>query len=184
MPTKQTAKPDAIELLKQDHARVKELFAEFKKFQESKAQDVEEFKQALIDAVCNELEIHTQIEEEIFYPAAREALPDEEDLMNEALVEHSGAKDLIADIRGGSAKDPMTCAQFLVLSEQIDHHVKEEHDEMFPKLRKSSMDLKAVGRQLAARKHDLQGQRASDLKGRMRPSIWEQLYPFGGFGGI
>ena len=73
---------DAIELLKEDHRRVKELFGEFEKFQESKAEGAEDLKQALIDAVCMELTVHAQAEEEILYPAARAALPNEEDLMN------------------------------------------------------------------------------------------------------
>ncbi|QJR15460.1 hemerythrin domain-containing protein [Usitatibacter palustris] len=149
------ATPDAIELLKADHAEVKELFEEFKKLQESDEEGTEDLKQALMDAVCSALKVHTQIEEEILYPAARAVLPDEEDLMNEADVEHAGAKDLIAQIEASSAYDAMTCAKFLVLAEQIDHHVEEEHTDMFPKLRKSTMDTKAIGVKLAARKEEL-----------------------------
>ena len=156
MPTRKTL--DAIELLKQDHKTVQDMFKEFKKLHEAKEEGSEEMKQDLIDTVCAALKVHTQIEEEIFYPAAREALSDEEDLMNEAEVEHSGAKDLIAQIEEGSASDPMTCARFLVLSEQIDHHVKEEQDEMFPKLRKSDLDTAALGEEMAQRKAELEGE--------------------------
>lgn len=160
-------KTDAIALLKEDHRQVKELFSEFKKFQEAKTEGVDDIKQAIIEDVCAMLKVHTQIEEEIFYPAAREALDDEEDLMNEAEVEHTGAKELIAKIEASSAEDPMTCAQFLVLSEQIDHHVKEEQDEMFPKVERSEMDTVTIGEQLAKRKAELEG--AAQAKG-IKPS--------------
>jgi hemerythrin-like domain-containing protein len=150
---------DAIELLKEDHKVVQDMFKEFKKLHEAKEEGSEEMKQELMDSVCAALKIHTQIEEEIFYPAAREALEDEEDLMNEAEVEHTGAEDLIADIEDGSASDPMTCARFMVLSEQIDHHVKEEHEEMFPKLRKADFDAAAVGEEMAQRKAELEGEK-------------------------
>lgn len=115
------------------------------------------------------------MEEEIFYPAARSALPDEEDLMNEAEVEHTAAKELIAKIEAGSAKDPKTCAQFLVLSEQIEHHVDEEEGEMFPKLRKSSMDLARLGREMAKRKEELQADSAPAPGSPTKPSIWDRL---------
>ena len=168
---------DAIDLLVDDHDAVKELFAEFKKFQEAKAEGVDEMKQALIDAVCEALKVHTQIEEEIFYPAAREALPDEGDLLNEAVVEHTAAKELIAKIEAGSARDDTTCAQFIVLSEQIDHHVEEEQEEMFPKLRKTSMDMLAIGRKLERRRAELES--AEMPAGAMKkPSIWDRLSSF------
>lgn len=167
---------DAIALLKDDHKNVKELFAEFKRFQDEQTEGVDELKQDLMDEVCRMLTVHAQIEEEIFYPAAREALPDEEDLFNEAEVEHSGAKDLIAQVEDGSASDPMTCARFLVLSEQIDHHVEEEQDEMFPKVRKSSMDLNAIGRKLQARKEQLEGEGVAGAPGLpVKPSLWDRL---------
>lgn len=171
-----TASHDAIELLIDDHDAVKELFAEFKKFQEAKTEGVDEMKQALMDAVCEALKIHTQIEEEIFYPAARHALPDDKDLLNEAQVEHTAAKELIAQVEAGAARDDMTCAQFQVLSEQIDHHVKEEQDEMFPKLRKTSMDMEAIGRRLEKRRAELES--AKVPAGVVKASIWERLSSF------
>ena len=174
------APKDAIQLLEQDHREVQDLFSEFKKFQEAKQEGDDELKQEIIDTVCTALKVHTKIEEEIFYPAAREALgDDEEDLMNEAEVEHSGAKDLIAQIEDGSASDPMTCARFLVLSEQIDHHVKEEQDEMFPKLRETDMDLESVGMQLKARKDELMAGYEADKPGTnpdvKKPTLWDRL---------
>ena len=155
---------DAIELLKEDHKVVQDMFKEFKKLHEEEGS--EEMMQELIDSVCAALKVHTQIEEEIFYPAAREALGDEDDLMNEAEVEHDGAKELIAQIEEGSASDPMTCARFMVLSEQIDHHVKEEHEEMFPKLQKTDLDTAALGEEMAERKAELEGEAPVSQGGR------------------
>jgi hemerythrin superfamily protein len=163
-------KTDAIDLLKEDHRKVQDMFEEFKRLHESKEGGTEGMKQDLMDAVCQALTVHAQIEEEIFYPAAREALPDEDDLMNEAAVEHSGAKDLIAQIEEGSAEDPMTCARFMVLSEQIDHHVKEEQEEMFPKILDSEMDTQAIGERLSARKAELEAGDGKAVGGMRRPA--------------
>lgn len=154
MPTRKNV--DAIELLKQDHKLVQDMFKEFKKLHEAKEEGSDEMKQELMDSVCAALKVHTTIEEEVFYPAAREALGDEEDLMNEAEVEHDGAKDLIEQIEEGSASDPMTCARFMVLAEQIEHHVKEEHEEMFPKIQKTDLDTKALGAEMAELKAELE----------------------------
>ena len=112
--------------------------------------------------ICNELTVHTKIEEEIFYPAMRQAL-DEEDLLNEAEVEHASCKDLIAQIRKMSADDDMYAAKVIVLGEYIDHHVEEEHSEMFPKAKKAKkLDLKALGERMAARKSDLMSSMGMD----------------------
>lgn len=140
---------DAIALLRADHAKVSDLFEQFEKARDDAR------KQKLAQMICMELTVHTQIEEEIFYPATREVLPKEEDLLDEAEVEHAGAKDLIAQIEAGSPADDKWEAKVTVLSEYIKHHVKEEHTEMFPKVRKTKLDLKALGAQLAARKEDL-----------------------------
>ena len=178
------ATEDAIKLLMQDHKRVKGLFEEFQKFQDADQEGYETLKQELMDAVCSELKIHAAVEEEIFYPAARGALPNEEDLLNEAEVEHAGAKDLIRQIECGSASDPMTCARFTVLGEQIDHHVGEEEGDMFPKVRKSKLDLERLGRKMAARKEELKAEmgitpfdeEGDDGKtGEKVPSLWERL---------
>jgi len=175
MASQRPPKTDAISLLKQDHAAVKELFTEFKKFQEAETEGVDDLKQDLMDEVCMMLKVHTQIEEEIFYPAAREALDDEEDLMNEAQVEHDAAKDLIAQIEAGDASDEMTCAQFIVLSEQIDHHVEEEEDEMFPKLQKTDLDLQALGEKMAARKKELEAEGGMEGQPPKKPSVMERI---------
>lgn len=142
--------PDAIELLTADHAAVKAMFERFKKLGEKDYA----VKEELALQICDELTVHTTIEEEIFYPAAREAIGDE-DLMDEADIEHAGAKDLIAQIREMEASESHYDAKVTVLGEQIDHHVKEEQGDMFPKVKKSKLDTKALGAEMAARKDEL-----------------------------
>ncbi len=140
---------DAIALLRADHTKVQDLFSQFEKTRS------DDRKRSLAEQICMELTVHTTIEEEIFYPAVREAL-DEEDLLDEATVEHASAKELIAQIQGGSPKDDMWDAKVTVLGEYVKHHVKEEQNEMFPKVRKSKLDLRVLGDQLRARKQELQ----------------------------
>jgi hemerythrin superfamily protein len=142
-------KKDAIQLLKSDHREVERLFKEFEKA------SGEERKMQLCERICMELMIHTQIEEEIFYPTSREFLKDDE-IVNESLVEHQAAKDLIEQIQGMHASDEMFEAKMTVLKEQVEHHVQEEEKEFFPQVQKSDMDLKAVGQQLMDRKTELQ----------------------------
>lgn len=139
---------DAIKLLKDDHKQVKIWFKQY----ESLEEDAE--KQALALQICEALTVHAQIEEEIFYPAAREAI-DDDDLLDEAEVEHASAKQLIAEILGMSVEDRLFDAKITVLGEYIDHHVEEEETEMFPEARSSDLDLKALGAQLEARKAEL-----------------------------
>lgn len=142
------APADAIALLRADHALVEDLF---EKYEKARGDDR---KAALAEQICNELKVHVSIEEEIFYPAAREAMR-EEDLMDEAIVEHQGAKDLIAQIENGKPGDDLYDAKVKVLSEYIKHHVKEEHNEMFPQVRKTKLDLKELGERMQARKTEL-----------------------------
>jgi len=142
---------NAIELLKADHAEVKQLFDRFEKLGEDGPQDE---KEEIVRDACAKLTVHATIEEEIFYPAARE-VPECEALLNEAEVEHGTAKDLIATLDGMDAGDEMFDANFTVLTEYIKHHVKEEEGELFPQVSKSDLDLDALGEQLAARKDEL-----------------------------
>jgi hemerythrin-like domain-containing protein len=144
--------PDAIKLLKDDHAAVSALFDKYEKGHKklSNAQ-----KKSMAGEICQMLKVHTQIEEEIFYPACQEEIDGAEDLVAEARVEHQSAKELIAKIEGGRPGGEEYDAQVTVLGEYIKHHVKEEHTELFPKARKSDMDLKAIGQQLAERKESL-----------------------------
>jgi hemerythrin superfamily protein len=141
--------PDALALLKADHDLVQDLFEKFEKARTDKQ------KATLAEQICTELTIHAQIEEEIFYPAVREAL-DEDDLMDEAEVEHASAKDLIAQIEASEPGEEQFDAKVTVLGEYIKHHVKEEQSEMFPKVRKSDLDLKELGATMSARKAELQ----------------------------
>lgn len=99
--------------------------------------------------------MHATVEEELFYPVAREVLGEDEDLVNEANVEHASAKELIAQITAASADEPLYDARVKVLGEYIDHHVKEEEEEMFPKVKKSDLDLAALGEDLEVRKAEL-----------------------------
>lgn len=144
-------KNDAIKLLTNDHNKVKKLFKEFEKI--SKKKDGEG-KEELAAQICKELTVHAQLEEEIFYPAVREAIDDDE-LMNEAMVEHGSAKDLIAQIQSMAATDPMYDAVVTVLGEYINHHVEEEQNEMFPKVQKSEIDLEDLGLEMVERKKAL-----------------------------
>ena len=149
---------DAIALLKADHREVEKLFAQFEKTRFAMR------KEKLADEICNALRVHTTIEEEIFYPAFFEAT-EEEDLHNEAQVEHDGAKYLIQKIEGSGPDDELFDAQVKVLSEMIKHHVNEEEkrDGMFAKARQSDMDLEEIGQQLQARKAELQGKKRPQL---------------------
>ena len=145
------SKTDAIALLKKDHADVKALFAEYKKLCESDADGAA--KQAVAMDICTQLTAHATVEEEIFYPAARAEPTD--DLLDEAEVEHASAKDLIAQIEAMQPDDDLYDAKVTVLGEYIDHHVKEEEGELFPKARSLGLDLQALGAQLQARKEEL-----------------------------
>lgn len=135
-------------MLTADHKKVKKLFSEFDKLQ---AEGSDEEKSSIVEQICNELKIHTELEEEIFYPAVRKAI-DDSDLMDEALVEHAGAKDLIAQLEDASPNNDLYDAKVTVLGEQIDHHVKEEEGSMFPKAKKAKLDTEALGATMLKRK--------------------------------
>jgi hypothetical protein len=150
-------KLDAIALLKADHRKVEELF---EKFESSRSADK---KAALAQEICTELTIHTMIEEEIFYPACKGQI--EDDTLEEAYVEHDGAKLLIAEIEAGSPNEPYYDAKVKVLSEQIKHHVKEEEmrsEGMFAQAREAGLDMDGLGEQMASRKKELLAQFKSD----------------------
>ena len=141
---------DAIALLKADHKEVDKMFKAFEKT------DDDSEKQELALQICKALTVHAQIEEEIFYPAAYDALDaDGDDLLDEAQVEHASAKALIAEIEAMTVGEPLFDAKVKVLGEYIAHHVEEEESELFPECRESDMDLKALGIKLLERKQDL-----------------------------
>ena len=138
----------AIALLEADHREVDGYFDAFEA-----AKDNAE-KKAIADKICLALKVHTQIEEELFYPPAREATGDG-DLLDEALVEHTGAKTLIAQIESMLPGQLLYDAKVKVLAEQVRHHVQEEETELFPEARETRLDLEALGAKLASRKAEL-----------------------------
>jgi hypothetical protein len=141
---------DAIAMLKADHRKVEELFESFEK-----ARDAQR-KRKLAMEICAELSVHAQIEEEIFYPACKGEA--EDDLLDEAYVEHDGAKVLIAEIAAGSPDDDFYDAKVTVLSEMIKHHVKEEEkpgEGLFSQARAAKLDMVELGARMAARKEEL-----------------------------
>ncbi len=144
-PAAKPAAKDAIALLKADHEAVSQLFAEFET-----SRSVSN-KKALVAEICTALSVHAQIEEEIFYPAVKAALKDKL-LVPEAMVEHAGVKDLIAQLQGVDPDGEMYDAKVKVLSEYVKHHVKEEQSEMFPQAKAASLDMAELGAQMAARK--------------------------------
>lgn len=144
---------NAIALLKADHREVEQMFESFEKARG------EDRKKSLATRICNALRVHAQIEEEIFYPAFYEATR-EEDLHNEAIIEHDGVKKLITEIESSGPGDQYFDARVKVLSEMVKHHVNEEEqrDGLFAKARDSDMDLAEIGEQLATRKAQLESQ--------------------------
>ena len=152
---------DAISLLTSDHEEVKDLFDAYADLVEAEADSDE--RQALAEQICQALTVHATIEEEIFYPAARDAL-DEQDLLDEAEVEHASAKDLIAQIMDMDADEELFDAKVTVLGEYIEHHVKEEEDELFPQLREGEVDLEALGEQMQVRREELMAEMDADAQ--------------------
>ena len=143
---------DAIKLLKADHDEVEELFARYEKQKKKNGAE----KPELIEKICAALTVHAQIEEEIFYPAVRNALEDDgEELLDEAEVEHGSIKSLVEQLEAMGSDDELCDAKVKVLSEYVKHHVKEEEGELFPKVKKSDIDLDALGAELAERKAEL-----------------------------
>lgn len=143
---------DGVTLLMRDHREAEDLFKAYEAAKADKRR-----KAAILAKLIAELRIHMQIEEEIFYPASRPFV-DEQDTVNEAEVEHAAAKDLMSQLEAMSPDDDYYDAKVKVLQEMIDHHVEEEETEYFPEVRRSAMDLKAVGDEMEARKQALAGQ--------------------------
>ena len=150
--SKLTKVHDATALLRADHKRVGYLFEDYEKTQSTAK------KKQLVAQICSELTIHAQVEEEIFYPAVKRALKDKE-LIPEATVEHASLKALIAQVDGVEPDGELFDAKIKVLGEYVDHHVKEEQNEMFPKAKASDLDLTTLGAQIVERKAELLAQR-------------------------
>ena len=148
-----TSSEDALHLLAEDHKNVIEMFDEFAQMKKKNDND-EEAKQMLVESACAELSIHTQVEEEIFYPAARDAI-DDMDLLDEAEVEHASARQLITELASMQPDDDLYDAKFTVLGEYVKHHIEEEEKQLFPKLKKVKIDLVELGEEIRERKLEL-----------------------------
>lgn len=143
---------DATTLLRADHKLVSGLFTEYE------ATKSVARKKSLVAQICNELSVHAQVEEEVFYPAVKAALKDHS-LIPEAVVEHATLKELIAQVEGIEPDGEMFDAKIKVLSEYVKHHVKEEQNEIFPKAKSAGVDMTELGAQLAERKAELLAKR-------------------------
>ena len=153
---------DALSLLAEDHKRVQKLFKQFDKTDREDADAMRE----LVEEACTELEMHAALEEELFYPALRDAVDEEHmEMLDEAQVEHDSAKQLIAQLRDLQAGDAMYAATFKVLSEYVMHHVGEEEGEIFKQAKKADIDLEALGEQLQARRSEMQGMLSGEQAG-------------------
>jgi len=143
---------DAIALLMADHDEVEALF---KQFQQAKKNGGD--KADIVEQICKALTVHAEIEEEIFYPAARGALADkdEDDLIDEAEVEHASIKSLVEQLQDTDPNDELFDAKVKVLCEYVNHHVKEEEGEIFPKIKKTDLDLAELGVELRECKQEL-----------------------------
>ncbi|MDB5954441.1 hemerythrin domain-containing protein [Ramlibacter sp.] len=155
-----TTDKDACELLDADHIAVKHLFVEYARLAMAAPAESAGERQALAEKICSELTVHAQIEEEIFYPALRQALG-ADDLIDEAEAEHQQAKELIAQIQAVGAAGPQMDDLVALLARAIEQHVKEERDVLFTKARSvSGLDLVELGGKLKERQGELQGQLA------------------------
>jgi len=160
--------PEAIAMLIEDHQTVQKMFKRFERTEDHQQQE------QIATEICNELTVHTQLEEQVFYPVAREAL-EEGDLLDEATVEHQVAKDLIEKIRQSRPHDEEYCALVTVLGEYINHHIEEEHQELFPQLKKTQIDFAALGEEMQQKKRELMselglaGSEEMPMEGAMAP---------------
>ncbi|MFL6660258.1 MAG: hemerythrin domain-containing protein [Massilia sp.] len=142
---------DAISMLTQDHENVRALFEKYDQLSDRSRAS----KKKIATQICLELTKHSTVEEEIFYPAVRASADDAEDLVDEAIVEHASAKELIAQILSMAPDEDLYDAKVKVLWEQIEHHVEEEEEQMFPKAQEAKLDLVALGEAIEARKAEV-----------------------------
>lgn len=143
--------PQAIAMLMEDHRKVQKMFKAFEKTEDHGEQE------RLASEICNELSVHADLEEQVFYPAARDAL-EESDVIDEAEVEHHVARDLIEKIRQSRPQDSEYCAMVTVLGEYVNHHIEEEEKELFPQVKRSDLDLDSLAEDMQQRKHELREQ--------------------------
>ncbi|MES2757059.1 MAG: hemerythrin domain-containing protein [Pseudomonadota bacterium] len=150
---KDGAASDALDLLRADHEKVKTMFREFDTLKGKAGQDRR--KTELVDEICYALTLHAMLEEEIFYPALRAAIDDDE-LLDEADIEHAGARELIGQLEVMAPGDDHYDATVTVLGEEVEHHIDKEESELFDAARNAGIDLDDLGEQLAARKEELE----------------------------
>lgn len=174
-----TARAEIIETLTGDHKRVKKAFRDFAKMD---AQDDPEGCEALVDQTLAELEVHTSLEEELFYPSVRGALK-EADLVDEAEVEHMSAKQLIEQLRTMSPGDDKYAATFTVLGEYVNHHIREEEREMFPQLERTrGVDWATLQQEMTARREELMAEHMPGMaaeEGAEPPALGDALAAMG-----
>lgn len=150
---------DVYSLLQEDHKRVQKIFKQFEKLDREDGEAMRE----MVETACAELELHAQLEEELFYPALREAGDEEKShLLDEAEVEHDSAKQLIAQLRELQPDDPRYAATFTVLGEYVNHHIEEEEGDLFKLAKKAKLDAEALGEAIAERKQQMQGEEAGE----------------------
>ena len=165
------ASADALGLLKADHDKVKALFRDFATI---KGEDSEDSRKAeLVDQICYELTLHSMLEEEIFYPALRRSIDDDE-LLDEADIEHAGARELIGQLEIMTPGDDHYDATVTVLGEEVEHHIEKEEVELFEAARSAGIDLDDLGEQLAARRDELEEDLSSP------PSTTDAMEPHDG----
>lgn len=159
--TQKSGEPNVIDMLIEDHKRVQKLFKDFEKADRA---DVEGLRE-LVETTCMELQIHSMLEEELFYPAVRAERPADEtdERLNRAEVEHEALDELIAKLQELSPDDPMYCAYFAVLGEYVRHHIREEEKELFPAAAKAEgLDLQQLGEAMRERREELFAEIESD----------------------
>ena len=151
---------DAIELLTEDHRTVDQLFEDYESMKDE-GSDAD--KEMLVAQICSELEVHATIEEEIFYPAARGAIDEEDaDMLDEAEVEHEHIKMLVEELKTMAAAEELYDAKVKVLSEYVKHHVEEEEGEIFPSIRDADLDVDALGLEMRERKEQMMGETSEE----------------------
>jgi hypothetical protein len=144
--------PDAIDLLDADHLLVHSLFERYRDLVRTKAAAPD--RRALAEEICMELTIHAKLEDELFYPAVREVLRDD-DLVDEAEEQHGSAREFIAQILTGSPEDELYDAKVAVLAGYVERHVRQEREQVFNRLLASGLDLHALAASIATRKEEL-----------------------------
>jgi hemerythrin superfamily protein len=151
-----TQEKDACELLDADHIAVKHLFVEYARLAMAQPKDSVKARTQLAKQICSELTVHAQIEEEIFYPAVRDAVPDAAELLDEAESEHAEVKEMVARIEALASAGQEMDDLVSQLAGAVDHHVKEERDELFPKAKASDLDLAALADEMREKQQALQ----------------------------